>query len=36
MIDGTFSQSGVYVWIAQIKFFDGKEENWSGDTTVIK
>jgi len=34
-IKGQIAQNGVYVWQAEIQFFDGKKEGWSGDVMVI-
>lgn len=33
---GEIVQSGVYIWNAEIEFFDGRIEKWSGDITVIR
>ena len=34
MIKGKIATPGVYVWQAEIEFFDGKKERWSGNITV--
>ena len=33
---GKPAQEGVYVWIAEIEFVDGKSEKFSGSITVKK
>ncbi len=34
MIKGKIAPAGVYVWLAEIEFFDGKKENSSGNVTI--
>ena len=34
MVNGKVAQSGVYVWLIEIEFFDGKKEKWSGNVTI--